>query len=373
MDPTIDIPMCYSIIELLQARSLLRNYGRSQTRDLLMYISSRVRRDPNAGGQRRRGAAVRWWQVPLVGAFAVTLLAAGAFDTPATDLAAASAAPTDPASGVPTDPLAFRPNPAVYGQVSSFAGVPVVGALFHTGDSGRLLDHFCTATVVSSPLGNLVITAAHCIGGASRTGNLNIAFAPGYHDNVFPYGIWTATRFMADPQWDAAVDPNIKVGIKGDPNAKGDIDNDFGFLQLASADGSGAAVQNTTGAANIVFGKPTSGVVQVIGYPNSTEEPVICQNALTDSHIPHQLQFNCPGYTDGTSGGPFADPSGEIMGVIGGYQQGGNTPEISYSATFTENTRLLYWTAISESGRDTRLPDKNATTATPPQGRTERR
>ncbi len=259
----------------------------------------------------------------------------------------ASALPTIPGLGSPNDPLAFRPNPAVYGQNSSFDGVPAIGALFHTDDSGNLEDHFCTATVVNSPYGNLVITAAHCLGGRSRAGNLDVDFAPGYHDGVYPYGLWKATRFMADAQWDGVVNPLFNPHPKGDPNAKGDDDNDFAFLQLVAADGSNSQVQRKTGAAGLVFDTPSSGVVQVRGYPNTTEKPVTCQNKLTDSHIPHQLEFDCPGYLDGTSGSAFATPAGAIMGVIGGYEQGGDLPQVSYSSTFDDNTRLLYTAAMS--------------------------
>ena len=58
----------------------------------------------------------------------------------------------------------------------AFAGTPAVGALF-TASAGRLGQHFCTASVVDSPAGDLLITAAHCVTGTSGT----IEFVPGYH------------------------------------------------------------------------------------------------------------------------------------------------------------------------------------------------
>ena len=48
-----------------------------------------------------------------------------------------------------------------------------------------------------------------------------------------------------------------------------------------------------------------------------------------------QLEFDCDGYTDGTSGSPFligvdaATGDGTMIGVIGGYQQGGDLPDVS--------------------------------------------
>ena len=44
--------------------------------------------------------------------------------------------------------------------------------------------------------------------------------------------------------------------------------------------------------------------MQVIGYPNSTDQPITCQNWLSEP-MADQLEFDCGGYTDGTSGGPF--------------------------------------------------------------------
>ena len=66
-----------------------------------------------------------------------------------------------------------------------------------------------------------------------------------------------------------------------------------------------------------------------------------------------QLEFDCGGYTDGTSGGPFltsVDPltgQGSVIGVIGGYEQGGDVPQISYSAMFGANVAALYQTAVA--------------------------
>ncbi len=80
------------------------------------------------------------------------------------------------AAGAPspvTTPVTTPPAPA------NPAASPV-GALFADGS------HFCTASVVHSEAGDLVLTAAHCV----RDG---MTFAPGYHDGVTPFGMWTVT------------------------------------------------------------------------------------------------------------------------------------------------------------------------------------
>src|ERR1700684_117423 len=69
------------------------------------------------------------------------------------------------------------------------AAVPVVGALFTVSD-GKLGSHFCTASVVDSPAGDMLVTAAHCLTGYSLTAPAGIAFVPGYSQGATPYGIW---------------------------------------------------------------------------------------------------------------------------------------------------------------------------------------
>jgi hypothetical protein len=38
-----------------------------------------------------------------------------------------------------------------------------------------------------------------------------------------------------------------------------------------------------------------------------------------------------------------------VIGVIGGYEQGGNTPSVSYSARFGQAVRNLYNTAVRKN------------------------
>src|SRR5579872_417661 len=78
-----------------------------------------------------------------------------------------------------------------------FKGTPAVGALFSESD-GKLVRHFCTASVVASPAKNLLITAAHCVQGRSLS---HIAFAPGYHDGKFPHGIWIIRSVYVNSAW----------------------------------------------------------------------------------------------------------------------------------------------------------------------------
>jgi V8-like Glu-specific endopeptidase len=210
-----------------------------------------------------------------------------------------------------------------------FSGTPAVGALFTTSN-GRLGSHFCTASVVNSPHGDLVITAAHCVSGAS-----GMVFVPGYDGGRTPYGIWTVTRVYADQEWTSSADP----------------DDDVAFLQVGQP-GSITPIEDVTGAEQLGTGSPTRQLVEVIGYPDSADQPIACQN-WTREPMPDQLEFDCGGYTDGTSGGPFlADVNsqtgqGTVIGVIGGYEQGGLLPQISYSSMFGANVAALYQAAVA--------------------------
>lgn len=212
-------------------------------------------------------------------------------------------------------------------------GVPAVGALFTTDDDG-LTGHYCTASVVDSPAGDLVITAAHCIhdgaGGGYRS---DIVFVPGYHDGQDPYGVWTPSQMVVDPRWISDSDEDL----------------DFGFL-VVHQQGSDQTVQDAAGGnelgTNLGYDLP----VQVTGYPDDTEDPTTCQTRSSEERR-FQMRFDCGDFPDGTSGGPWVtdvDPAtglGVVVGVIGGYEAGGDSPEVSYSSYFDDDIQHLYDTA----------------------------
>jgi secreted trypsin-like serine protease len=72
---------------------------------------------------------------------------------------------------------------------------PTVGALFTRTATGQLAHHFCTASVVSSPAGDLVITAAHCVSGLAAS---QVAFVPDYSRGHRPYGGWQVSKIITD-------------------------------------------------------------------------------------------------------------------------------------------------------------------------------
>jgi V8-like Glu-specific endopeptidase len=206
-----------------------------------------------------------------------------------------------------------------------------VGALFVRDASG---DHFCTASVVSSPGHDLLVTAAHCInagdGGGYRS---DIVFIPSYHEGKTPFGVWTPARLLVAPGWAKSSDPALDVG----------------FVVLKP--NQGRNIEDVLGANTLEFNSGYRNLVRVTGYPADEEEPVTCQN-WTKEQSASQLRFDCNGFTGGTSGSPWVtkfDPTtstGRIVGVLGGYQEGGSTPDISYSSYLGDAIRQLYEQAI---------------------------
>ncbi|WP_406008136.1 trypsin-like peptidase domain-containing protein [Streptomyces sp. NBC_00637] len=204
-----------------------------------------------------------------------------------------------------------------------------VGVLFTAADAdaGKLAgEHFCTASVVHSPHRDLVVTAAHCLGEAG-----DLVFAPGYRDGRAPYGIWRVERAFLPDGW-----------------AQGqDEDSDVAFAVLAGQDGKD--VEDVVGGNRFATHTTTGATaVTVTGYPDSLEVPVRCTNRPT-AHNATQQRVDCPDFTGGTSGSPWVNGDGEVVGVLGGHEQGGATPDISYSVVLGTEAAELYRDAASDS------------------------
>ncbi len=294
------------------------------------------------GGRARRRAAATVVSA-FVGTFAALLTAAGCGAIPA-------AAHRHPSQGAVAywnrsrllGALPFireRAAPAL-GQsaISHIAGPRQglrIGALFVRA-SGR--DHFCTASVVASPGKNLLITAAHCInGGKGGHGyRKDIVFIPDYRRGQAPDGVWTPARLLVAPQWAHSSDPAYDVG----------------FVVLQPHDGKN--IQQVLGANRLGIDLHYRYLVHVTGYPNSSNSPITCVN-WTGKSKNAQLEFDCAGYTGGTSGSPWVisfslrSRTGTIVGLIGGYQDGGNKPAISYSPLLDAAIHQLYRQAEAES------------------------
>jgi hypothetical protein len=191
---------------------------------------------------------------------------------------------------------------------------------------------FCTASIVSSPSGNLIITAAHCL---ERKLASTMMFAPYYHDDSAPLGEWRVTGQVFPPGW----------------LLHRNINQDFAFLTVRGD------VQARAGAESLGFSLPAPASVRVEAY-SRTGRLTICNRrpGVIAAAGQQQLSFACPGYASASSGGPFLTDInqqsglGTIVGLIGGYQHGGSSPSMSYSSPFGMVLHKLYssMTQVSE-------------------------
>ncbi len=235
----------------------------------------------------------------------------------------------------PLRALGYRqaPSPGQSANARPAAVALRVGALFVHEAGG---DHFCTASVVASPGKDLLITAAHCIhsgkGGSYRQ---DLVFIPDYRDGQAPFGIWTVKQLLVAPQWISESDPGLDVG----------------FVTLEPHDGQN--IQDVLGANQLGTDSGYQYLVRVTGYPASADAPITCIN-WTSRQSASQLRFDCGGFTGGTSGSPWVthfNPrtrNGNIVGVIGGYQEGGDTAAISYSSHLGAAVQRLYQQAVAD-------------------------
>ncbi|WP_329337483.1 trypsin-like peptidase domain-containing protein [Streptomyces sp. NBC_00663] len=185
-----------------------------------------------------------------------------------------------------------------------------VGALFAGGT------HFCTASVVHSAHRDLLVTAAHCLDGDED----DLVFVPGYRNGGAPYGRWRVTRRFLPDGWDE--------------------DSDVAFATVAERQG--RAIEDVVGGNRFTTGTATGATaVTLTGYPHSREVPVRCTNKPV-AHSRTQQRIACPDFSGGTSGSPWVNGDGQVVGVLGGHEEGGVTDDISYSVVLGREAAELY-------------------------------
>jgi V8-like Glu-specific endopeptidase len=210
---------------------------------------------------------------------------------------------------------------------TAFLGVRTVGPLFAPGST----THTCTASVVSSPSRNLLITAAHCLTGSAA----GVTFAPDFHDGITPFGTWTVTKAYVAPAWSTGVNPA----------------RDVAFLVVAPKviNGHTTQIQALTGGNTLAKLPKVGTMITVPAYPIGTSaNPITCSAPIYEQNgIP---AFNCNPYVAGTSGAPWIVKTAQgssVVGVIGGPSQGGCYPWTSYSSAFGSATFKTYTLATA--------------------------
>jgi len=204
-----------------------------------------------------------------------------------------------------------------FGVTTVAAAIPQnarVGALF----DGK--QHFCTASVVRSPHRDLVVTAAHCLDDSDG----DLVFVPGYRDGRAPYGKWKVGKRYMPVGWSRRQDEDSDVAFA---TVEGDVQDSVGGNRFATGTATGATA------------------VTVTGYPSARDVPISCTNKPT-AHSRTQQRIECPEFTGGTSGSPWVNGDGQVVGVLGGHEQGGATADVSYSVVLGAEAAALYREAV---------------------------
>ena len=173
--------------------------------------------------------------------------------------------------------------------------------------------HTCTASILDSAAGDLILTAAHCV-----AEGIDITFVAGFKDAADPADIWKVDAIYLDARWVKSQDPLA----------------DFAILRLVRDDG--GSVEAEAGGGFALGSAPRPGtVVSVTGYGLGVGgDPIGCQGAteLAPGGFP---SLPCGGLIDGTSGAPWTTGL-TITGLVGGLDGGGCDENVSYSPPFDD-------------------------------------
>ncbi|ARE79058.1 hypothetical protein B6R96_20450 [Streptomyces sp. Sge12] len=243
--------------------------------------------------------------------------------------AAPTASPTGPSSRSQAAKPQLSPPPGstLPPAVTPPPGGPAAftGALFTDGLNS---DHFCTATVVSSPGRNMIITAGHCLLEGDQSGG-SAVFAPAYANGVAPYGTWKIEQVFEDDRWAEGTDD----------------DYDLAFARLAPDD-KGRTIEDVTGAAALDTSGRAGEEVTVTGYPADRGVPRTCTSVAVRESATQQ-RFDCADFPGGTSGSAWIARDGKIIGIL----TGGDTDDVSTSTVLGEYAASLYAKATAKPAK----------------------
>jgi hypothetical protein len=203
--------------------------------------------------------------------------------------------PTTEAPGVPT----ARP----------VSPDPRVGAVF-LGDGPQ---HICSAAVLDSAAGDLILTAAHCLGAG-----VDVTFVPGFDGQAADDDVWHIDAVYLDQRWLDDQDPRA----------------DFAIARVSREAGGSVRAQAGRGLTLGRAPKPGA-VVTVTGYEMGVGGGPIGCTAAVATETRGFPSLPCIGLVDGLSGSPWIVGS-TITGLVGGLHGGGCDENLSYSPPFDD-------------------------------------
>lgn len=200
----------------------------------------------------------------------------------------------------------------------------------------------CSAAVVSSKSGDLIVTAAHCVYDTDTQtwfNNNNWVFIPAFSNYNGPYGTWTARSFLVNPAWISS----------------GDYNYDVAFVALSTLNG--RHIRDVVGAQGIAFNQPRSAYTYSFGYPSNLDSGLYLKSCVGFTRNSPFLWNNYAGQGlscnmgRGCSGGPWMQDVDDATGI--GYVTSVNSftidniPNVMNGPYFETNIKSLYDQASS--------------------------
>jgi hypothetical protein len=208
--------------------------------------------------------------------------------------------------------------------------------------------YVCSAAVVNSPAGNVIVSAGHC-GIDPETGiktSEKLIFIPGYRNNSDPFGKWSVEYLITPEAWKSTALPGVRAN-EG---------SDLAFFRLKK-NKQEESVQQAVGALGINFDQACNQSYTQFGYPAEapyTGELLYSRTspyAGADSasgFVPVPMKIGTD-FTRGASGGPWTVGAGAAQTVLSvtayGYE---SQPGYLYGPYFGEAAKAAYNIAIGK-------------------------
>lgn len=250
------------------------------------------------------------------------------------------------------------------------------------GQGVRRVEYQCSASVVPSRRGNVILTAAHCVidpETGTPAAEKKLIFIPGYHNGFGPDGVWEATSYETTKSWAEW------ANRKETPPNEGE---DLALLRLEvnrekESPHFGEQVEKVVGSLGIAFDQACNQTYTQYGYP---AEPPYTGEALftnvaayagTDSNptiAPRPVKI-ASDFNRGASGGPWTIGSSASPTVLSLTAYGyANQPGYLYGPYLGEAARKAYAraaekfipTGIEETCPEMPLPPAAPAPAPPP-------
>jgi hypothetical protein len=204
------------------------------------------------------------------------------------------------------------------------------------------IDASCSATVVTSFVRNLILTAGHCVVMPTSSGPLwatNVMFVPGYRNNVRPFGTYPASVLGTTTQW----------GLEAD------LSFDIGAINLAP--GPGGQIQDALGSRGVIFNRTPGSyrgkIFQVFGYPADPvpfydgERPIVCTQPFAGFEaITLSVRMAPCHQQEGASGGGWVLNGGFVNSVTSHSGCAGLNPACTLlSGTYFGDTAFQLWSS----------------------------